>query len=257
MGSARGIRRSAVLCARVGRTVAGTDHAPLSEELGMCLSRAFAATLLAVLCAGCGGSHGDSTLPPPPTTASTSPTQTPSHDAVPAYLKGYHAKQRKAYDAALTAQAAFDRRNARILAAGQTTKAASAFYHRYSIDWVGDWQSLGQLANNHVTVTGRTKVRWARLIAIRLPGSGRRAIDCTRSPFPGRTPPSTPDLRPAPSYPGQPLRVHGRPLSSSREVPRMATKMATNTISVDKSGLHRRRSEAVLVRHQGLEPRTR
>jgi hypothetical protein len=98
-------------------------------------------------------------------------------------LNGYNAKQRNAYGAALAAQAAFDRRNARILAAGRTTKAASVFYHRYSIDWVSDWSSLAQLANNHVTVTGRSKVRWARPISIRLPGSGaavvvlRRCVD--------------------------------------------------------------------------------
>jgi hypothetical protein len=149
----------------------------------MFFSRVVLATFIAALCAGCGTGHDDSTLPSPSTGASTSPTQTPSRDTVPAYLKAYSVKQRKAYGAALSAQDAFDRRNARILAAGKTTKAASVFYHRYSIDWVSDWSSLAQLANNHVTVTGQTKVRWARPISIRLPGSGtsvvvlRRCVD--------------------------------------------------------------------------------
>jgi hypothetical protein len=100
----------------------------------------------------------------------------PSKDPVPSYLQPYSAKQREAYSSALRAQEAFDRRNARILTAGQTTKAASDFYHRYSTDWTSDWSSLAELANNDASITGRIKVRWARPVSIRLRMHGTSVV---------------------------------------------------------------------------------
>jgi hypothetical protein len=138
-------------------------------------SRVVLLGLLATLCAACAAGNGDSSLSAPQRTQTSSPTS-PSRDAVPSYLQTYSAEQRTAYAAAVASEAAFDRRNARILAAGKTTKAASAFYHRYSIDWASDWSSLAELANNNATVTGRTKIRWTRPIAIHLPGNGTSVV---------------------------------------------------------------------------------
>lgn len=141
----------------------------------------FAVAILVAACAACSGTAGKATpsdFPKPSTSISTSPTP-----SVPPYLAAFTAEERGAYDNALKAHSAFVEQDRQFAAAGKTTKRAAAFYRRNSIDWVSDWASLAQLANNHVIVTGRTTVKWVRPVSIELDGNGadvvvlRRCVD--------------------------------------------------------------------------------
>ena len=102
---------------------------------------------------------------------------------MPPYLASYTSGEQRAYADALKAHSAFVERDRQFAAAGKTTKRAAAFYRQNSIDWVSDWASLAQLANNHVIVTGRTTVKWVRPVSIELDGNGadvvvlRRCVD--------------------------------------------------------------------------------
>lgn len=146
---------------------------------------AFAVAILVASSASCSDSNGQTTpsnSPKPSTSISASPTP-----SVPPYLAAYTADERRAYADALVAEEAFDVRNARYLAKGQTLRAASDFYHRYSIDWVQDWTNLAELANNNVTVTGNASVVRVRPLRINLATTGgvdvvvlRRCVDSSK-----------------------------------------------------------------------------
>lgn len=155
-----------VRISQIGRNV---TRAPwtYSEEPWMSTVRIVLATaIVATSCASCADRTGAATSgnsATPAASIAASPTQ-----AVPPYLASYTAEERAAYSDALAAEDAFDTSNARFLAKGKTLKAASDFYHRYSIDWVQDWTNLAELANNHVTVTGKASVVWVRPLQIDL-----------------------------------------------------------------------------------------
>ena len=108
-------------------------------------------TFLVASCASCSGS-ADSPAAETPTGTTTIAPSSPT-PTVPSGLATYSADERSAYQAAISAYAAFTRQNSQFLAQGQTTRAASDFYHRYSINWVEAWANLGQLSNNDVTVS--------------------------------------------------------------------------------------------------------
>ena len=185
--SGRQFRRSSVT-AGTGRTVTGPPCAD-SEELGMPRIRALlAVTLLVLSCASCSGDPGGAEPGGLPISSTSTPTTATSpRPTVPPYLVAYTANERQAYADALVAEDAFNVRNARYLAKGQTVEEASDFYHRYSIDWVQDWTNLAELANNHVTVTGKTSVVWVRPLRIKLSTAGgvdfvflRRCVDSSK-----------------------------------------------------------------------------
>lgn len=75
----------------------------------------------------------------------------------------------------MSAYDAYIRRNNRLLAKGKATTDAIDFYRRYSADWMAAWDSLGQLADNNVTVTGPTTVNWVRPVKVTL-GVGRTTV---------------------------------------------------------------------------------
>src|SRR6476660_7543168 len=108
-----------------------------------------AVTLLCLACASCSADSGGSAAEHPSTTATPSPSSpTPT---VSPELAAYTADERAAYQAAVRAYSVFTKRNSEFLAKGQTTRLASDYYHRYSIDWVKAWANLARLANNDVT----------------------------------------------------------------------------------------------------------
>jgi hypothetical protein len=124
------------------------------------------ASVLVMACAACDGTTDGAE--PPTSPASTAPS---SSQSVPGYLERYSPEERAAYDDAVAAYTKYVARDDRLLAEGETTRAASRFYRRYSIDWVSNWASLGQLANNDVTVRGHAKVIWTRPKEIALEAS--------------------------------------------------------------------------------------
>ena len=163
--------------AKVGRSVTAAPCAD-SEEPGMPRIRLFlAVTLLVLSCASCSRDPGPSRPNSRPSmpTVSSSPTPT-----IPPYLASYDSGQRSAYDEALRAHSAFVEHDRQFAAAGKTTKEAAAFYRHNSIDWVSDWAALSQLANNHVTVTGSTIVKWVRPVSIDLEGTGPDVVVLNR-----------------------------------------------------------------------------
>ncbi len=132
----------------------------------MLRSRLVLATFLVVACAAC--SQNEAAPAPDPSTSPTSsapstPTPSPSPSPV-----GYTQKERAAYESAMSEYDAFVKRNDAIYAAGRTTGAAKKFYHHYAIDWSTAWANLGQVANNKVTVKGRTKTVWTKPRSIKL-----------------------------------------------------------------------------------------
>ena len=139
-----------------------------------------AVTLLVVSCPSCSRGSGGTEPDGSPTGSTSTPSASPS---VPPYLASYSVEQRHAYDAALAAHSAFVEQDRQFAAVGKTTKQAAAYYRRNSIDWVADWATLAQLANNGVTVTGRTTVKWVRPVSIDLDGLSadvivlRRCVD--------------------------------------------------------------------------------
>lgn len=140
-----------------------------------------ATAIVVASCAACSGSTRDAT-PSESSKSSTAISAAPT-PSVPAYLASYSTDQRAAYDAALTAHAAFVEQDRKFAAVGKTTQRAATFYRRNSIDWVSDWASLAQLANNHVIVRGRTIVKWVRPVTVQVDGAGadvvvlRRCVD--------------------------------------------------------------------------------
>jgi hypothetical protein len=141
-------------------------------------------TFLVLACASCSGSgHGRSGGPPTSASVSTPSSPTPN---VPADLATYSVDERAAYRDAVQAYAAFTKRNSQFLAKGQTTRAASDFYHHYATHWVEAWANLAELANNDVTVSGPTRVVWVHPKRIDLDPSGsavvvvRRCLDESR-----------------------------------------------------------------------------
>lgn len=165
MSCARNVLRCSGRLPKVGRSVTSAPCAD-SGELGMPRTL-FVASILMVACAACGGNDdaADPTETPLPTTSAHSTPTSPS-PTIPTYLETYGADDRAAYADAVTAYSKFLKTNAGFIARGHTTKDASAFYHRFSIDWVSAWANLAQLANNHVTVTGTTTVKWVRPVSI-------------------------------------------------------------------------------------------
>jgi hypothetical protein len=61
-------------------------------------------------------------------------------------------------------------------AEGKLTQRAATYYRHNSIDWVSDWASLAQLANNHAVVTGRAVVKWIRPVSIVVSGTGSDTV---------------------------------------------------------------------------------
>jgi hypothetical protein len=49
---------------------------------------------------------------------------------------------------------------------GQTARRASDFYHRFFDQLGSAWANLARLANNNVTVTGPTTVKWVRPVSV-------------------------------------------------------------------------------------------
>ena len=142
------------------------------------------ATVLVLSCAGCSREpDGPIGGKPKPSTTSSATSSLTASPTVPADLVKYTPEEQAAYEAALAAYGDFTKHNTRFLAKGQTTKTASRFYHRYSIDWVEAWANLAQLANNGVRVTGATTVVWfhPKRIAVGPDGSAevvlRRCLD--------------------------------------------------------------------------------
>ena len=141
-------------------------------------------TVLVLTCASC-SQDADGPNLGKPTTTTASPSTSPSlpSPTVPADLVKYAPEERAAYQAAVTAYDDFTTRNARFLAKGKTTKPASRFYHRYSIDWVEAWANLAQLTNNGVRVYGATTIVWVhpKRITVGTDGSAdvvlRRCLD--------------------------------------------------------------------------------
>lgn len=140
-----------------------------------------ATAIVVAACASCADGTGAATpsnSAKPSASVSALPTQ-----AVPPYLASYSPEERAAYAAALMAHAAFVEQDRKFAAAGKTTQRAASFYRRNSIDWVSDWASLAQLANNHVIVRGRTIVKWVRPVTVQVDGAGadvvvlRRCVD--------------------------------------------------------------------------------
>jgi hypothetical protein len=127
------------------------------------------ASFLVGACAACGGNDGgaDPSDPPLPTTSAPS-TSTSSSSTIPSYLEPFSPDERAAYEDAVAAYARYVAQDNRFLAAGETTVAASDFYHHDSIDWASSWANLAQLANNDVTVTGATAVKSTRPVTIKL-----------------------------------------------------------------------------------------
>lgn len=159
---------------QTGRNVTSAPWA-YSEEPWMSTVRIVLATaILVASCASCADSTGAATpdnSAKPSATTSVSPTH-----AAPPYLASYTSAERAAYDAALTAHAAFVEQDRQFAAAGKPTQRAAAFYRRNSIDWVNDWASLAQLANNHVIVRGRTIVKWVRPLTIEVGDPGAEVV---------------------------------------------------------------------------------
>jgi hypothetical protein len=121
------------------------------------------ATFLAMTCAACSqdaASPDPPTSPSPTASAHTTPAAPPS--TVSPELAGYSKKERSAYRAAIVQYDAFVKRSDQFYAAGKTTAAAKRFYQRYAVDWSTAWANLGQVANNHVKVTGSTKTVWTK-----------------------------------------------------------------------------------------------
>lgn len=136
------------------------------------------ATLVLLACAACSPSADEPPTPAPPrSAAAASPTPSAS---VADEMASYSPEERAAYAGALPAYERFTAANDRFLAQGKTTKPASNFYQRYSIDWVDAWANLAQLANNDVTVKGRTRVLWVRPASIDVAPSGRATVRLLR-----------------------------------------------------------------------------
>ena len=135
-----------------------------------------AITLLA--CAGCDGAS-DAPSAAVPSSPSSSSAVTPS-PSVPSELVRFSAAEREAYEAARAAYRRFTARNDRLLARGQTTEPASEFYHRYSVKWVDAWANLAQLANNDVTITGRSREVWVRPVDVSVGANGEASVQLRR-----------------------------------------------------------------------------
>jgi hypothetical protein len=151
-----------------GSVVASTSRCADSEGPGMLRSRLVLATFLVVTCAACSqneASPAPSPSPDPTTSAPSAPTF-----SIPPELAGYDAKERAAYETAVTEYDAFAKRNDKFYAAGQTTSAAKRFYQRYAVDWSTSWGNLAQVANNNVTVSGSTNSVWTKPRSVKLGG---------------------------------------------------------------------------------------
>jgi hypothetical protein len=138
------------------------------------------ATLAAAFCAACSGS---TTSPPPTSSPQPSASSSATTPPVPPYLAAYSEAEREAYGDAVAAYSQFVEADQRFAAAGKTSKDAARFYRRHSIDWVRDWATLAQLANNGVTITGAAATVWLRPADIALNSGGgdvvvlRRCVD--------------------------------------------------------------------------------
>lgn len=174
MACGLGRSRCSVRLPKVGRSVTSAQCVN-SEGSGMLRLRVLlAVTFLVVACASCrGNGDGADTTGTPRTTTSAASTPTSPSPTTPSYLETYGADERAAYDDAVTAYDRFLTTNADFIAVGRTTKHASDFYRRFSIDWVSAWANLAQLANNDVTVRGTTTVNWVRPVSIEV---GRKKI---------------------------------------------------------------------------------
>jgi hypothetical protein len=160
-----------------GRSVRRAARA-YSEQPLMPSARALVTvTFLLLACASCSQQDNDSAASPPRPATSAPSSPAPS---IPSDLAKYAPNERAAYANATRAYSAFTRWNSQFLANGQTIKAASDFYHRYSIDWVEAWANLAELANNHVTVKGRTRIVWVHPVRINLAASGLAVVVLSR-----------------------------------------------------------------------------
>lgn len=170
-----------VRMSQTGRNVTSAPWAYSEEPWMLTVRIVLAAAVVAASCASCADRTGAATptnSAKPSESIAASPTQ-----VVPPYLSSYTAEERATYVAALRAHAAFVEQDRKFAAVGKTTQRAAAFYRRNSIDWVSDWASLAQLANNHVIVRGRTIVKWVRPVTVQVDGAGadvvvlRRCVD--------------------------------------------------------------------------------
>jgi hypothetical protein len=100
--------------------------------------------------------------------------------SAPAELAGYTAKERQAYEGAVSAYEAFVKRSNHFYAVGETSVAAKDFYQRYSIDWATAWANLAQAANNHIKVSGPTTVVWTKPVTISVRSTAGDAITIKR-----------------------------------------------------------------------------
>jgi hypothetical protein len=156
-----------------GRSVRTAARA-YSREPGMPSVRALVAVAFVFTCASCAQqSDGPSASPASKTSAPPPTSPTPS---VPPELTRYTDAERAAYAAAVQAYSEFTQQNSQLLSQGRTTEPASTFYQRYSIDWVEAWANLAKLANNHVTVSGPTRINWVRPKSITLEPSGSAVV---------------------------------------------------------------------------------
>lgn len=135
------------------------------------------ATLLVLACAACSQNGADPAAPDSPSATTSTPT-VPTFSAPPE-LAGYTAPERHAYAAAVSAYSAFVRRSNHFYAGGQTSVAAKNFYQRYSIDWATAWGNLAQAANNHIRVSGSTRVVWTKPVTIEV-GSAHETVTMQR-----------------------------------------------------------------------------
>jgi hypothetical protein len=132
---------------------------------GILRPRVALATFLVVACAACGSNSVD---PAPVITTSPSMTAPTKASSVPPELAGFTAQQRTAFEQALAAYDSFVKRSDGFYSDAQTSVAAKNFYQRMSIDWATAWSNLAQAADNHITVSGPTRVLWTRPVRIRL-----------------------------------------------------------------------------------------
>jgi hypothetical protein len=134
------------------------------------------ATFAVLGCAGCGDDGSPSADPTAsaPTSEATTTSATPS--PVPAYLEGFSAEERQAYDDAVQAYEAFSDQQATFMAAGKATAEAKRFYRRQTADWRTFWATLQQRESNGVRIKGAGETLRIRPAKIRLHDDGTGSV---------------------------------------------------------------------------------